>query len=206
MYMLGEWLPFTSPGYPSTHTGPATWTPNLENSVSVSLIPPLFSVQTFFSLICLSSLAFTIHLISLSISLVHPSFSPPFCHSSLPCPFFFFILFPLFSLFPSCSTSPTPIPCCLLCLKFPPCGYCWLHICCGVNFTSVNGWQERLITPCSPSPWLWAFLMNKYINNTKNTRAKNHLNGDPEPGRKQYFAESSIKKKKKGNKKTPHNL
>lgn len=147
-------------------------------------------------------------------SLYHPShFSFHFPCSSIflpsllsfitPLSFFFFILFPLFSLFPSCSTSPTPIPCCLLCLKFPPCGYCWLHICCGVNFTSVNGWQERLITPCSPSPWLWAFLMNKYINNTKNTRAKNHLNRDPEPGRKQYFAESSIKKKKKVTKKPP---
>lgn len=96
--MLGEWLPFTSPGYPSTHTGPATLPPNLEYSVSVSLISPLLS-QTFFSLICLSSLAFTIHLISLSISLVHPSFSPLFCHSSLPHPFFFF----------SCSLSPFPL-------------------------------------------------------------------------------------------------
>lgn len=115
--------------------------------------------QTFFSLICLSSLAVSIHLvslsISLSISLVHPSFSPPFCHSSLPCPFFFFA----FSLF---SPSAPPVP-----LLLPPflaaCSawsfhlvgaYCWLHICCGVNFTSVNGWQERLITPRSPSPWL----------------------------------------------------
>lgn len=161
--MLGEWLPFTSSGYPSTHTGPATLTPDLEYSVSVSLISPLLFRQTFFSLICLSSLAFTIHLISLSISLVHPSFSPPFCYSSLPHPFFF----PSSLFFPSSPPVllfPPPIPCCLLCLKFPPCGYCWLHICCGVNFTSANGWQERLITSCSPSPWLWAFLMNKYIN------------------------------------------
>lgn len=135
--MLREWLPFTSSGYPSTQTGPATLTPDLKYSVSVSLISLLLFLQTFFSLICLSSLPFSIHLISLPISLVHPSFSPPFCHSSLPCPFFspsfFFSPF-----FPSCSPSPTPVPRCLFCLKFPPCGcvlltshllWCELHIC-----------------------------------------------------------------------------
>lgn len=68
-------------------------------------------------------------------SLYHPShFSFHFPCSSIflpsllsfitPSSVLFFILFPLFPPFPSCSLSPTPVPCCLLCLKFPPCGYC----------------------------------------------------------------------------------
>lgn len=158
--MLRQWLPFTSSGYPSTQTGPATLTLYLKYPGSVSLISPLLFLQTFFSLICLSSLLFSIRLISLPISPVHPSFSPPFCHSSFPCPFFP----PLSPFFPSCSPSPTSIPRCFAWSFHLVGAYCWLHICCGVNFTSVNGWQERLITPRSPSPWLWADLMNKNIN------------------------------------------
>ena len=151
--MLREWLPFTSSGYPSTQTGPATLTPYLKYSVSVSLISPLLFLQTFFSLICLSSLPFSICLISLSISLVHPFFSPPFCQSSLPCPFLPFSFFP-----PPCPPVlllPSLFLAAALAWSFHLVGaYCWLHICCGGNFTSVNGWQERLITPRSPSPWL----------------------------------------------------
>lgn len=104
-------------------------------------------------------------------TLFHPShFSSHFPCSSIFLPSLLSFIIPLsfvsptFPLFPSCSPSPTSIPRCFAWSFHLVGAYCWLHICCGVNFTSVNGWQERLITPRSPSPWLWADLMNKNIN------------------------------------------
>lgn len=162
--MLREWLPLTSSGYPSTQTGPAPLTPYLKYSVSASLISlPLSSDFLLSYLLFLFTLFHPSHF-SPSISLVHPSFHfPSAIHHSL----VLFFPFPL-SLFPSSPpVLPLPPPFLAACFAWSfhlVVAYCWLHICCGVNFTSVSGWQERLITPRSPSPWLWAYLMNKYIN------------------------------------------
>lgn len=99
--MLSQWLHFTSSGYPSTQTGLCEifW-------LSISLFFPSLSL-TFFSLICLSSLAFSIHLISLSISLFFPFLFPfpLFIHLS-PLPFVIhhsLVLFFPISLFPPSS-------------------------------------------------------------------------------------------------------
>lgn len=111
-------------------------------------------------------------------SLFHPShFFFHFPCSSIFLPSLLSFITPLSFFFPSPFFPPSSPPVLLLpplfltaCFawSFHLVGtYCWLHICCGVSFTSVNGWQERLITPRSPSPWLWAYLMNKYINKKK---------------------------------------
>lgn len=118
----------------SKHPDPAPLKPYLKYSVSASLISlPLF-LQTFFSLICHSSLPSSIRLISplplpLFTRLSLPSFITPSSSLSFP---------PFLSPFPSCSPSPTPFLAASLCLKFPPCGcvlltshllWCELHIC-----------------------------------------------------------------------------
>lgn len=117
----------------SKHPDPAPLKPYLKYSVSASLISlPLF-LQTFFSLICHSSLPSSIRLISplplpLFTRLSLPSFITP--SSSLSFPLFFPPSPPALPLPPHFSQP--------LCLKFPPCGcvlltshllWCELHIC-----------------------------------------------------------------------------
>lgn len=130
--MLRQWLPFTSSGYPSTQTGPATLTLYLKYPGSVSLISP----YSFFRLSSLLS-AFPLYSFPSS-SFLFPF--PLFIHLS---PLLFVIHHSLVLFFPHFPPFPllfsfSHLHSSLFCLKFPPCGcvlltshllWCELHIC-----------------------------------------------------------------------------